>query len=354
MTRLLCIAPGASMSTVDVFNGFVPALQGLGCEVKQYLLDGRISRSGAWLSYLWRRNGRKPEERPTHGDIVYWASEGALEMALRLQPDWVLVFSAMYFHPDVLTLLRRAGQRVAVLFSESPYDDEQQARIAHLAEVCFTNERYSVPFLRQFNPSTFYLPHAFDPARHHPLTPPDDTPRHDVVFVGTYFQERIELLSAVDWSGIDLGLYGETTPIPSRSRLRQYIRGGVVPNAAATDLYRAAKIGLNLYRESKGFGRRAPRIAHAESLNPRAYELAASGCFTLSSPRAEVAEMFGPLVPTFRDASELEALIRGWLDSERTRQETAAALPARVADATFTARARQMLDCLERAASRAA
>lgn len=353
--KILAIQPGASYSTHDVYTGIVDALGGLGHEVYPYRLDGRIAMAGAYLRYVTNRVKRRGGAAVyTSADVVYKASADAVERALRLQPDWVLVVSGMYFHPDVFILLRRAGLRVAVLLTESPYDTEKELRILPYVECAWTNERTCVPRMRQVNPNVFYLPHAYDPAKHYPGERPEDAtlPAHDVVFVGTYFQERIELLSAVDWTGIDLGLYGDHTQLGSRSKLRRYVAGGITDNATTAGLYRRAKIGLNLHRTSIGFGRTAPRIAHAESLNPRAYELAASGCFQVSDYREEVEELFWQdtiaTVPTFRDAEVLEALIRQYLADPPERAWLAEEARAAVQGHTFAARARQLVADLER------
>ena len=44
--RLLCVQPGASYSTADVFNGMVKSLRNQGHDIVQYALDSRI---GIWL-----------------------------------------------------------------------------------------------------------------------------------------------------------------------------------------------------------------------------------------------------------------------------------------------------------------
>src|SRR5207245_643231 len=93
------------------------------------------------------------------------------------------------------------------------------------------------------------------------------------------------------------------------SPLRQYVHEGIVPNELAAALYRQAKIGLNLYRSSRDFDS-GTRITTAESLNPRALELAADGCFQISTWRAEVWEVFNHSVPTYEDARHLDWLIR--------------------------------------------
>ena len=106
-------------------------------------------------------------------------------------------------------------------------------------------------------------------------------------------------------------------------------------NARAGALYRKARIGLNLYRGTGG--------APAESLNPRAYELAADGVFTVAQPRAEQTERFDGSVATFTTAGELEEAIRTHLADAWRRRRTAEGLPALVAEDTYHHRAAQLV-----------
>lgn len=340
--KLMVVHPGASVSTHDVHVGLVEALKARGHDVYQYDLAGRIEAAGAYLSMVHRKANKKDPsiaKTPPVQDVLYFACEPIVARALRVQPDWVVIVSAMYFHPDIFLLLQRSGQRVAVLLTESPYDDEKQARVLPFVNLAWTNERVSARRLK-----IGYVPHAYRPALHQPSAPADHVPSHDVVFVGTGFSERVGLLSSVDWTGIDLGIYGAWELVGPKSPLKQYLRGDYVDNAKATALYQNAKIGLNLYRSSKGFGRGQGHIelAEAESLNPRAYELAATGCFSLSTPRVEVDEVFGEAVPTFSTAKELGSLVRYWLANEQARRAVAATLPAMVRDHTWAARAAQI------------
>lgn len=336
--KILLVHPGASMSTADVYTGMHAALLRRGHTVWEYALDARIERSGAWLIHCWRKGG-KLLPQPTSADILYHCGEGLVTRALRVMPDVVLVVSGMYLHPDTLVLMQRAGLRAAVLYTESPYDDEKQKRLMPYVDVAWTNERLSaVNGVR-------YLPHAWNAEVHSPSVPvPADVPSHQVVFVGTDFQERIDLLTATDWTGIDLALYGSWDQLSDTSPLRRYIKGGYITNAEAAQLYRKADVGLNLYRTSIGFGPDAPRIelGEAESLNPRAYELAATGCFTVSDERAEVAEKFGDLVPTFRDAADLRRVLDRWLADPHGRARVRKALPAAVQHDTWDRRAIQI------------
>lgn len=360
--RFLVVDPGASWSTADVWAGLVHGLIRHGIEVIPYSLAARIDNAGAYLNHAWRRATKlrkqqaaktqqpfEPIPKPTTAEIQYTASIYALDAALRHQVDAVIIVSAMFFHPNVIQLMKRAKLKVFVLFTESPYDIEKELERAKIVDGCWTNERSSVNAFRSVNPCSGYLAHSWHPERHRPGAHEGDeaVPAHDVVFVGSAFHERIEWFSAIDWTGIDLGLFGTWDMLGSRSKLRQYVKGGQVDNRMAAALYRRAKVGLNLYRTSIGWGRRAPAISHAESLNPRAYELAACGSFHLSEFRAEVPEVFGDLVPTFKTPTEAAALIRMWLADDAGRAQIAEALPASVAESSWVHRARTVIGDIE-------
>lgn len=358
--RLLCVNPGASYSTMDVYTGMVPELRKLGIEIHEYDLGARLELSGRFLNMVYRQRIKNTppqlreqvtKDKYTAGDVVYKASIEILERALRFDVDGVLVFSGMFVAGDAFVLLRRAHVRTAVLLSESPYDSEKEKRILPYVDCAWTNERSSVAMLRTANPNVNYMPHAFDPAKHRPDVDddPPEVPAHDVVFVGSLFAERADLLSQVDWTGIDFGLYGEWSGLPSRHKLRKHIAGDVVDNRYTAALYRKAKIGLNLYRESMGWGRDAPRITHAESMNPRTVELAACGTFQMSQARDEIGEVFGSSVPTFSEPSQLEPMLRYYLASPALRTARAAEALHKVQPHTFAARARTIVEDLARA-----
>jgi spore maturation protein CgeB len=336
--RILLVHGGAVWATHDVYTGLLAGLQAHGHLVREYALGARLGASHEWLQLLWRKHqeagGPLQEVEPSAWDEQHHASEGVLSQALRFEPDWVVVVCGAYFHPDIAICAARAGLRLAVVFTESPYDDTEQAKAAPLYRVCFTNERTSVPRLREANPQTHYLPMGYDPAAHGPGMN-GEAPSHDVVFVGTGFESRVALLSGVDWSGIGLGLYGVWPDLPPASPLKPFVKEGLVDNAHAGELYRKARIGLNLYRSTGG--------APAESLNPRAYELAADGVFTVAQPRAEQTERLGGSVATFTTAPQLEEAIRTHLADAWRRRRTAEGLPALVSEDTYHHRAARLV-----------
>jgi spore maturation protein CgeB len=349
--RVLLVHPGASWATADVFWGLFHGLKYHDVDVFPYRFDQRFASAKSALFWEWRTKKKSQPDLPppNSADLSYGAGIGTLEMALRQRVDVVIVVSAMLLHPDVLTRLKQAGLRVVVLFTESPYDHTHEMKVAQMVDGGWTNERSVVASFRQVNPHFGYLPHGWNPLVHRTDTAIDDSvPAHDVVFVGTGFRERYRWFNSIDWSGIDLGLYGSWNTSLLNKQVRKCVRGGPVENDRTALLYRKAKVGLNLYRMSKGWGSQAPTIAHAESVNPRAYELAACGTFFLSDYRLESAEVFGDLVPMFRSPIEAAGLIRSWLADEAGRARIAAALPACVAEASWIHRTMTVLGDLQK------
>lgn len=273
-----------------------------------------------------------PVPEITESDIVWQASTGLVERALLARCDAIWLITGNLVRPELIEVARRVGLAVHVWMTETPYNDAEYV-LATRVDGCWTNERSAVGRFRGLCGHAAYLPHGWREGVHNqPAQPVDEQlPAHDVVFVGTYFSERLALLEAVDWSGIDLGLYGMTDMIPAESPLRRFVRSELTANDVTTALYRRAKVGLNLYRAGGG-----------ESLNPRAYELAAAGVCQISEHRAEIGEVFGGSVPTFRGAADLEATVRRLLEKPFERRGYAMGAQQAVREAHWGFRAEQM------------
>lgn len=336
LPRVLVCHPGASWSTADVYNGLRFGLSACNVQTSAYQLDVRITRSAQWLHWNWRKSGKPGGDagKPNARDIGYHAGVGLIERALRIEPDWILIVSGMYLDLDIVQYLRRCGFKIACLLTESPYDDLRQAEYIRNVDVAWTNERTSVARLRAAAPRTRvrYLGHAWHPLVHLAQPPLPTTEVWDALFVGTGFPERVDLLRDVRWPDpARVALYGHWDTLGSRSKLRRLLRGKVLENEQAAELYRAAKVNLNLMRRrlghagppgTEGGGGEVFEVI-AESVNPRCMELAAMACFFVSDPRPELHELFGGLVPTFQSAEELSDLLDEWLHphAAKTREE---------------------------------
>ena len=345
MRALIC-HPGASWATHDVYAGAVEGLKAAGVHLAEWRLDGRIERWHDFLHFLWRRQRKATPAtawpKPTPADTLHAATTGLIERALERGCTDLIVVSAMFLPPNKIELARRAGLRVWLLCTESPYDMADELRVAGLVNGVWTHERAALAAFREVNPCTAYLPHAWRPGVHdRPASASPDVPAADVLFVGSYFPERIAWFESVDWSGINVALYGTTELIPKRSPLRQFVRGGLVPNAQLPALAQASQITINFFR--------APAPGRvAESLNPRLYEMAAAGVCSVTDWRPEVPEIFGDAVPTFQAPAEAGAVIRALLADPVRRRACGLQAQAAVSGATWIARGQQMVTDIQR------
>jgi spore maturation protein CgeB len=171
---------------------------------------------------------------------------------------------------------------------------------------------------------------------HRPVAPDPDEDC-DVLFVGTGWPERQALFEAVDWTGIRLQLRGLFPGVSDASPLALFYTQGCIANAELPAAYAACRIALNPYRQDGG----------AESMNPRAYELAACGTFQLSDARAESMELFGDSVPTYRDAADLERLIRYYLAHPDQAADCARRARQAVEGQTFDRRVADVMQAVE-------
>ena len=283
------------------------------------MLNNRITFWSEALHH-WASVHDPPLPPPPIESIMREACSWVLPEAAKVNADLIVITSAMGFHPDALIALARAHFPVALVFTESPYNDNEHLYLAALAPYIFTNDFDSVHSLSQVNPNTYYLPTAFDASAHHPHVPMHEE-HSDVLFVGTGFPERLAFLnSALEILNSDgqgpmpnVQLYGffgaDLDDSGQDSNLPPLIRSIVHPpitNDETVSRYRSAKIVLNFYRDGYGY-----------SLNPRAYELAACSVFQLAQdgPR-EAHSLFGNSISYFKTPTDLASSIRMWLRPE--------------------------------------
>lgn len=326
--KILLIWAAADWSIYDQSMGYKHAFEALGHDVKVF---NTVRRIEFWTEALQHWGQLTGQTKAGIEQILREACDWALIEAAYYQPDLVLITSAMGFHPNAAQLLRAHGYHVAVAFSECPYDDDKHIEFAQAVDYVFVNDRVSVPRLSAVCPNTWYLGTAYDSMVHYPQEPLGSA---DVLFVGTGFPERQRLLAAVDWSGINLELWGfwDYGPATLQEALRPYVHTPITNDETARR-YCGAKIGLNLYREGGG-----------ESCNPRAYELAACGTFQLAQDSSlEAHEIFGDTIAYFKDAADLERKIRYYLAHPAERATMAAEARARVLGHSYQDRVQTML-----------
>lgn len=330
---------GRPFSTADVYDGLVAGLRANGVDV----YEGRLDSILAWYDTLVVVGAARGVLHTTALDpdhLNRWALASAhiTRHILLTEPDLVIAVSAHNYSVGDAKILKRYGFKTAMLGTEAPYLIDLEAQFAALYGTVFTNERASVPRFRTVNPNAHYLPHAYNPDVHRPDGPASPS---DVLFVGSLFDERRALFSGVDWTGIDFHCRGYDLA-------RDVQTADIVANTETAALYRGTKIALNHHRTTTSHASGQHIAAdEAESLGPRAYEIAACGAFQLmDDSRAEAREVFGESLVTYRagDSAALARQVRTWLDRDRTA--VAAAQRAAILPHSWTARARQVLEVL--------
>lgn len=349
--KILLVLPPHSYATRDCAMGYVRALGRVpGVDVEPWHFwprimyhDGGVRTWGVRQRKAAREAGEtvsRTEYKQGRDLVLLKASMEIVADAIHHDIDWVFVVCGIAFHPDAITTLQKKGIRVAAAFTESPYEDKMAQHFGHTVDVLGVNDRASLArFPRE---STIYLPTAYDREVHHPgVIANDDTP--DVLALGTGFKERIKLLARVDWTGIDLRLRGHWRRGLREPRIAPYIVGengvAITHNDFSATLYRAARINLNLYR----------RDGDAQSMSPRAYELAALQTFSLhENARPEAHEVFGDSVGYFDGHRELEAAVRHYLAHPEERERMARESWERVQGQDYDSRAATLLAAMDR------
>lgn len=329
--KILFVHPAAEISISDVARGYRFALERAGHEIRDYLMLSRMQ---------YHTNALPPEIRSDRALLARQASENIVVEALYHEADLVLIVSGLNVHPVALWLLGKVGIRAAVILTESPYDDESQKQWSDLTHVgstvdltIFTNDQFSA---ERFG--WHLLPPSFHPATHRPVEPVAEDVC-DVLMVATGWRERQAFLEAVDWTGINLKLFGVWPGLNNNpdSPIYQYYNPLVVSNEHIASMYCSARICINFHRRSPV----------AKTPGPRIFETAACGAFQLSDPREGLEEMFGWSIPTFDSPERLGELVREYLKDPLARKTAANEAMMRVQSHTFDHRAADLIAAVQ-------
>lgn len=340
--RVLVVHPGPQFSVADVYNGVVKGLRQNGCTVATLNLDDRLDfYAGAYV----QRNGEfvKAFEREAAFEM---AAKGIEVACYEFWPDIVIIMTGWYIPPITWGILAKRPHHTVLWCTESPYEDDRQARPARYADTVILNDPTNLDRFRiDVNPNTYYLPHSYDPDVHHPGKAVPDL-ACDFGWVGTAFPSRLEFFEAVDWSDIDVKVGGQWRWMAPDSPLRGALVHDIdqcMDNTQTADLYRSAKVSANLYRKEHSDG------GHADgwAMGPREVELAACGTFFLREPRGEGDELF-PMLPTFSDPGEFGDLVRYYVKHDAARIQGAERARAAIVDRTFKNTTAELLRLTER------
>lgn len=336
--RILVCHPGPSFSVADVYTGWIRGLEAAGAEVIEYDLSSRM-----WVfqnAYL-KKDNEFLLAMPFRL-AVECAAESLGTWIYETWPDVVLIVSGFFVKADAMRLMRKRGQKVVLLCTESPYEDDSQLKLAAACDLTIVNDPTNIEQFAQVC-QTIYMPHSYDPTIHKPGLPDLDK-RSDLCIVGTGYESRVRWLEQADLAGIDLALLGNWTTLedhPLQKYVRQDELDQCVQNTETVGWYQSARASLNLYRKEA----QRPELSAGWAMGPREIELAACRTFYLSEPRGENLEVF-PFLPKVQGPEDFRDQYDYWLSHDRERDRLVGRAWQAISGWTFENRAIALLEML--------
>jgi hypothetical protein len=357
--RILACHPGPHFSVHDVYVGWVEAFQELGIQTAEYNLGDRLTFYDSAMVEISeypsdnnfdalvvdvgdgkRLTFKKALTREQSHEL---AINGLYSALYRLKPDILFLVSAFFIPLELLDLARSYGTKVVILNTESPYEDDRQATYARHADFVVLNDPINLERFQEVT-RAMYIPHGYRPKVHH-LGEPVAVVASDFAFVGTGYPSRIEFMEAMDFGDLDVLLAGNWQQLDEDSALLKYVAHEVdecLDNTQTADVYRSAKIGMNLYRKEA----ESPDLSQGVAMGPREVEMASCGMFFLRDRRTEGDGVLS-MLPVFACPKEATEQLHWWMDRPVQRRDLALQARLAVKDRTFTNHAKILLGALE-------
>jgi spore maturation protein CgeB len=334
--RILTVEPGPAFSVADVHSGWLKAFQALGTEVRNFNLSDRLSFVEASL------RDKVPEEE--RGRIAArMVAEQLRAACFDFWPDLVVITSAFFIPPETYDTIRNRGIRIAVLLTESPYEDPFQLGIAARADMAILNDPINLDTYRAVQPNTWYIPHAYDPEKHRRRPPVADLVS-DFAWVGTAYPSRVQWFEDINLDGLEVVLGGNWQQLPATSPLHRHLlhdSANCLDNQETVDVYSSTRASVNLYRTESETG-----FQQGWAMGPREIELAATETFFLRDPRPESDDILRAL-PSFTSPGDFSEKLRWWLAHDEQRLDAIRAAKAAISGRTFLNNAKSLLGRVE-------
>jgi len=277
--KFLLVSNFSRFASVDCYSGIARALGYLGVEYRLLPVhDLQAFFSPDMISNLILAYSAKTINSITH----------------------VLFVGSAFVEDHFIKSIQKCGIKVAYWALEDPHSLDQNAvKFCNDVDYYFTNE-VKVPTLF---PKAYYLPTAADhfickPIKDELIAGAPDYMKYDIVFCGNVYPNRQKLLEPLaeycEKKGYKFGLAGivklmenaQDSPLIKNIIVGKDEYGrdmrleGVIDHGVIVDLYRCAKIALNIERDphfsySSKYSSNVIHNLVGESLNPRAYEI---GC----------------------------------------------------------------------------
>jgi len=282
-------------------------------------------------------------------DLLKFLGDILLARVRDFHPDLVFFLAQAPVEPKLLKALRGEGPLLAYWFVEDFQVFPYWRDLAPEVDVFFTLQRE--PFfseLKQLGLKQFaFLPLASDPEVYRPVSLTPEESRHlgaAVSFVGAGYQNRREFFQGL--LDFDVKIWGSDWNLNSPLGPVIQKQGARVSEEEAVKIFNASRINLNLHSSPYHLGINP----EGDYLNPRTFDLAATGAFQLVDARGQLPEFFKPEeeVATFLSLAEARVMIDHFLAHEEERLRVAQKGRERcLRDHTYTVRLGQALELID-------
>ncbi len=341
--RLLVVGPlyGGSL---PVTHHVVRALRQLGHKVE--LLDNSIYDAARVQLETITRN--LEHQNQLQGLFSTLMAESVTAKAVDMKAQIVLFMAQAPATPEVLQELRRFGIPTAFWFVEDGRLMEYGLRVAPLYDVFFHIQKgeFEEDLKRAGARDTHYLPMAADPEVHRSVElSEEDRIRYgsDISHMGAgYYNRRHFFLGLLDYH---FKLWGNDWQGSGGLARVLQDEGRRVSTEEVVKIFNATKINVNLHSSTYTQGVNP----NGDFVNPRTFELAASGSFQLVDERSLLPELFEPgkELVTFTDLTTCRDAIDYYLAHPEEAAQIAEAGRKRVlAEHTYVHRMQEALEVI--------
>jgi spore maturation protein CgeB len=290
----------------------------------------------------------KPRRMGVENTYCEMVSQVLLESISEKPVDILICMALAPITPRALLELRKRGVITVLWFVEDYTRFTYWKEMAKYYDFVFTIQRgRCIEAIKSAGAGeVHYLPVGCDPGIHAPLKLSEEERQRwgsPISFMGAGYHNRQQLFASL--ADLPLKIWGTEWP-SCRPFDRMVQEGGrrLTP-AEYVKVFNATEININLHSSNERDG----VDPFGDFLNPRTFELAASGVFQLVDERSLLSEAFdvGKEIVTFSGVADLKAKIAYYLAHPEERAKVVAASRARVLrDHSYTARFKEMLSII--------
>jgi len=239
----------------------------------------------------------------------------------KFKPDIFLEAGGHRIFPGTVKKIRRKGIKTVLWTIDPPREFKPIIESFPFYDFVFTGGSEALEILKDYGTDNLYfLPFGCDPDYAYPVEVNKEEKNlygSDVVFVGSYYPNRLEILEKI--SDFNLGVWGPgwdkiSLNSPLKKCIRE-VRG--IDYKEWRRIYSSSKIALTIhYQDGKTLCYQA---------SPRVYEVLACKSFLLSDNQRDVVRLFEPgmYLDVFSDVDELRNKINYYLNNEEERKTIA-------------------------------